>query len=81
MEFLYNYFRRAPGMWRDREYSEIAPIIRAFPLADRTALHTAYWKQVFIWVCDDNTILDAANDLGLPPALRQQWIDEERSWF
>jgi|GEM_PF-2801923 len=81
MEFLYNYFLRVPGRWREMEYSDIAPIILAFPMADRTALHTSYWKQVFIWVCDDDTIVDAVNDLGMVNPLRQQWIDEERSWF
>lgn len=69
------------GRWRELEYSWIAPIIRPFDQAQKSRLHTAKWKRIFLMICDDDTIADAVNDLGLPEPLRSQWLEAERSWF
>jgi hypothetical protein len=69
------------GPWRDLNYSSLAPIIRPFPQAEKTRLHTPAWRRIFTLVCDDATIVDAVTDLGIPEPTRSQWIQEERSWF
>lgn len=69
------------GPWRDLSYSTIAPIIRPFSQTEKNRLHTAAWRRIFILVCDDDTIVDAVNDLGLTEPARSQWIEEERRWF
>jgi len=82
MRFLSGYIGGDnDGPWYDLEYSRVAPIIQPFSQTEKNALHTPFWKRIFLLICDDSTIVDAANDLGLPPALRTQWIDEEQSIF
>ncbi|RKH71233.1 hypothetical protein D7X96_09350 [Corallococcus interemptor] len=55
--------------------------IQPFSQPEKNRLHTPAWKRIFILVCDDSTIVDAVNDLGLREPLRSQWLTEERSWF
>ncbi len=82
MNFLSGFIRGdSGGPWRDLHYSQLAPIIQPFSQAEKNRLHTPEWKRIFIRVCDDSTIEDAVNDLGLREPLRSQWITEERSWF
>lgn len=59
---------------------ELRPMLLRFPQAERARLHPPAWKQVFLWVCDDDTIAQAVVDLGLEAATAQAWIAEERSW-
>lgn len=69
------------GPWRDLHYSAIAPMIRPFSQTEKNRLHTPAWRRIFTLICDDDTIVDAVNDLGLTEPARSQWIREERSWF
>jgi hypothetical protein len=80
MLFLGNYLGNTAGGWRSLEYEQIAPIIRNFDLPQRKQLHTPDWQRIFTLVCDDKSIVDAAQDLGLPKSLEGRWIEEERSW-
>jgi hypothetical protein len=66
--------------WRTFSYDELRPMLLRFPQAERARLHTPAWKQVFLWICDDDTIAQAVVDLGLEAATAQAWIAEERSW-
>ncbi|WNG20172.1 hypothetical protein [Cystobacter fuscus] len=69
------------GPWIDMEYSDIAPIIRPFSQAEKNRLHTPEWQRIFTLVCDDKSIFAATKDLGLPEALRTQWINREKRFF
>jgi hypothetical protein len=66
--------------WQSIDYVQIQPMVRAAP-GDRTSLRTNRWRQVFVDVCDDTTIVTAVTDLGIDADTRQAWIAEERSWF
>jgi hypothetical protein len=67
--------------WTSVDYHEVQDMILLATQAQRTHLHTDRWKKVFIDICDDDTIVTATKDLGLPPAKAKEWIDAERSWF
>jgi hypothetical protein len=82
MNFLSGYIGgEYNGPWRDMEYKTLAPIIRPFSQPEKNKLHTPSWQRIFGLVCDDETIVDAANDLGLREPLRSEWINEERELF
>ncbi|MFY0578409.1 hypothetical protein ACN28S_32555 [Cystobacter fuscus] len=82
MRFLSGYIGEEDnGPWIDLRYGQIAPIIRPFSQAEKNRLHTPEWQRIFTLVCDDDTILEAVRDLGLPEPLRTQWVTKERSWF
>ncbi|WNG18600.1 hypothetical protein [Cystobacter fuscus] len=82
MRFLSGYIGgENNGPWIGLRYSELAPIIRPFSQAEKNRLHTPEWQRIFTLVCDDDTILEAVRDLGLPEPLRTQWVTKERSWF
>jgi hypothetical protein len=82
MQFLDRFMKGyGRGAWSLLNYRELSPMIRAFTQAEKTRLHTSYWRDVFISVCDDRSIVTAATELGLPASLRREWIEEEESWF
>ncbi|MFP2927377.1 DUF4157 domain-containing protein [Pyxidicoccus sp. 3LG] len=66
--------------WRSFSYDELRPMLLRFPQTERARLHTPVWREVFLWVCDNDTIADAVADLGLDAAAAQSWLVEERSW-
>ncbi|HUG21591.1 hypothetical protein, partial [Piscinibacter sp.] len=63
--------------WTSVDYDEVQALIRAAPAGQRAALHTNYWKKVFVDICDNDTIYEAVDDLGLTASERQAWIDAE----
>ncbi|MBW3661672.1 MAG: hypothetical protein KY469_01120 [Actinobacteria bacterium] len=67
--------------WSELDYSDVQSIITNAAPNDRRQLHVTYWKNRFIQICDDDTIVDATRDLGLPPATARAWIRAERSWL
>lgn len=81
MRFLSGYIGGdGDGAWRDLNYRTLAPIIRPFSRAEKNRLHTPFWQRIFTLVCDDDSIVDAVTDLGVPEPLRTQWLKNERSW-
>jgi len=67
--------------WSDIEYKEVKDMIKAAPEAKRKAINGAFWRGVFVDICNDKTIEEAVNDLGLTGTERQEWLDKERAVF
>lgn len=70
--------------WSSVDYDEIQPMIalaaKHHP-EDLKQLHNYRWQQVFLDICDDDTIDQAVSDIGLPPAQATAWAKEEKSLF
>jgi hypothetical protein len=81
MNFLSSYIGENKAPWWDMDYSSLAPLIRASSQAERNKLHTSFWQDIFGMICTDETIVDAANDLGLQEPLRSKWIKQEEQWW
>jgi hypothetical protein len=81
MRFLHRYLYETQGAWSSVGYGAIASMIRAFDQASRSALHTPEWQRIFVYMCSDDSMLEAVRDLGLPEPRKKQWVAEERRWF
>jgi hypothetical protein len=71
--------------WPSVEYGsgnlDLRPMVRNAPQAGRDGVRGAFFQSIFERVCDDSTIVTAANDLALPAAERDRWIESERAIF
>jgi hypothetical protein len=79
---LYNKFwlldESLTRSWTSVDYDEVQDLIINSPIDERSALHTDFWRDVFVDICDNDTIIDAVTNLGLSGEARQAWIDAER---
>jgi hypothetical protein len=79
---LYNKFwlldESLTRSWTSVDYDEVRDLIINSPIDERSALHTDFWRGVFVDICDNDTIIDAVTNLGLTGEARQAWIDAER---
>jgi hypothetical protein len=66
--------------WTDIDYKEVKPMIKACATT-RNTVTGAFWKKVFIDICDDSNITEAVDDLGLAEPERSEWIKEEKAWL
>lgn len=60
-------------------YSEIQPEITAAPQTERDMLNNARWKEFFLTVCDNTTIIPALTDLKFNLPTQLTWIRGEAS--
>jgi hypothetical protein len=71
--------------WPSVEYGsgnlDLRPMVRNASQAGRDGVRGAFFQSIFERVCDDSTIVTAANDLALPAAERDRWIESERAIF
>lgn len=71
--------------WPDAEYgsgrNDLRPMVRNAPQTGRDGVRGPFFQSIFERVCDDTTIVTAADDLGLPTAERSRWIESERAIF
>ncbi|MFN6517255.1 MAG: DUF4157 domain-containing protein [Nostoc sp. CreGUA01] len=58
-------------------YATIQPWITAAPQTDRDALKTDAWKNFFVKVCTNQTMVTAVNDLGFDLITKLTWLDAE----
>lgn len=61
------------------EYSEIQSLVTAAQQADRDLLKTNRWRNFFVGVCDNSTIITAVTDLHFDLQTQLEWIEEEAS--
>ena len=79
-------FLDALGMpWRDSvDYGSghfnMRPMVRNASPAGKAGVRGSFFQDIFVKVCNDSTIVDAVNDLGIANPERQRWIDDELSW-
>ena len=59
------------------EYSQLQPFIIAATQPDRDGLKTDKWRDFFVGVCDDDTIIDAVTDLNFDIKTKIAWVMEE----
>jgi hypothetical protein len=59
------------------EYSTLKPLIVAAPQTERDALKTSAWRDFFVAVCDNETIIEAMKDLHFDLVTSLEWIHEE----
>jgi hypothetical protein len=58
-------------------YSEIKDLVTSATQAERDALKTERWKDFFVTVCNDATMIEALKDLKFDPINAQLWLDAE----
>ena len=61
------------------EYSQIQPLVTGAPQTERDALKTNTWRDFFVGVCDNSTIITAVTDLDYDLQTQLEWIGEEAS--
>ena len=61
------------------EYSQIQPLVTGAPQTERDALKTSTWRDFFVGVCDNSTIITAVTDLDYDLQTQLEWIGEEAS--
>ncbi|MDZ8189411.1 MAG: hypothetical protein RMX96_31815 [Nostoc sp. ChiSLP02] len=62
---------------RQLDYSTIQPWITAAPQAEKDALKINYWKNFFVNVCTNQTMVTALNDLGFDLQTKLTWLQAE----
>ncbi|MBW4677482.1 MAG: DUF4157 domain-containing protein [Desmonostoc geniculatum HA4340-LM1] len=62
---------------RQLDYSTIQPWITAAPQAEKDALKINYWKNFFVNVCTNQTMVTALNDLGFDLITKLTWLQAE----
>jgi hypothetical protein len=68
---------RAAAVWvRMIDYDEIKAIVTGAPEGQRTALASG-WRDFFVTVCTNKTIVEAVNDLGFDLKTKLDWMVEE----
>jgi hypothetical protein len=61
------------------DYSDIQPLITAADQPNRDKLKTNGWRDFFVGVCTNSTIITAVKDLGFDLITQMEWIEEEAS--
>ena len=80
-------FLDALGMnWQGLDYgsgtdNDLRPMIQNAPQTGRDRVRGPFFQSIFERVCDDATIVTAADDLGLAGTERNRWIESERAIF
>ena len=64
---------------RNLEYSQIQSLITSASQTDRDLLKTTVWRDFFVGVCDNSTIITAVTDLQFDLKTQLEWIGEEAS--
>jgi hypothetical protein len=59
------------------DYSDIKTLVTDAPQTERDALKTGGWRDFFVSVCTNDTIIEAVNDLGFDPETKISWIIAE----
>jgi hypothetical protein len=72
-----NWLNEAAITTRAIEYSDIKLIIVNAPISERKALSSQYWRDFFLSVCTNATIIEAVIDLRLPLSTQLEWISAE----
>lgn len=60
-------------------YSDIQALITAADQPNRDKLKTNDWRDFFVGVCTNSTIITAVKDLGFDLITQMEWIEEEAS--
>ena len=58
-------------------YDEIRPLVSAAPQSERDVLNTNRWRQFFVRVCTNRTMVVALNDLDFELATKLEWLEAE----
>jgi hypothetical protein len=66
--------------WTGVDYAEVKPMIKACA-STKSAINGAFWRKIFIDICNDGNITEAVDDLGLAEPERSEWIKEEKAIF
>jgi hypothetical protein len=61
-------------------YHEIKGFIANAPKEERLALGSPAWRDFFVKVCTNKTMVEALLDLGLPLAVQLEWLEAEVGW-
>jgi len=59
------------------DYSDIRGLVRAADDAEREVLNINYWKDFFVRVCDNDTMVTALNDLKFNLETKLTWLNAE----
>ena len=75
------FVHKLPGhSWTDVDYKTVKPMIKACATT-RNTVNGAFWRKIFIEICDDSNITEAVDDLGLAEPERSEWIKTEKAWL
>ena len=71
------WVREASWTTRAIDYSDIKRLISASNQTGKNGLKNNYWKDFFVQVCTNETIIEALNDLGFDLATKLEWLKAE----
>lgn len=71
------WLNAAAFLTRSIGYGEIQALVTAAPQAERDALKTNGWKDFFVQVCTNATIITALNDLRFDLVTKLNWLQAE----
>ncbi|MEO5592587.1 MAG: DUF4157 domain-containing protein, partial [Chitinophagaceae bacterium] len=63
------------------DYSEIKPLIIAADQPNRDVLKSTRWRDFFVAVCDNDTMVDAVIDLNFDLKTKMEWMMEEGTHY
>jgi transglutaminase-like putative cysteine protease len=61
------------------DYADIQSMVTSATQPERDSLKTVHWRDFFVGVCDNSTIITAVNDLGFDLVTKLEWVEEEAS--
>lgn len=79
-----DWVREAAGSAKDIDHDDIGALVRAAPQLERDALKTAPWRDFFVDVCTNDTVVGAVTDLHFDLGTKLRWVVEEttdRDWI
>jgi hypothetical protein len=74
-----DWVRAAAGSAKKIDYPDIAKLVQAAPQPERDALNTSGWREFFVDVCSNDTIVAAVTDLHFDLGTKLRWVVVETS--
>jgi hypothetical protein len=71
------WVKAAAGTWSDIDYPDVKSLVVAAPQPERDALKTRPWRDRFVGICSNATMVDAVIDLHFDLRTKLDWTIEE----
>jgi hypothetical protein len=72
-----DWVKAAAGSASDIDYSNIKGMVTKAPQPERDVLKSGPWREFFVDVCTNETMIEALTDLQFDLATKLEWADEE----
>ena len=66
---------------KNLDYAQLKPLVLKASQPDRDVLKTNVWRDFFVGVCDNDTIIDAVTDLHYDIKTKMEWLMAEDTYY